>query len=676
MTEFELLDVAERRPENLLLASAEQLEGFAFDECNGPDLRCAVVAELVARWCLSGDAGLGKFLSGVMGESAWRAFSDWYNVERLWTDSHSLPGEHGAWRDPALFPGLEEALRRRLERLFSVHGFIPVFNSAGAWFIPFRLDAEVPGAAWSDGKPVEEWSDPVSRALSGTGMCGIRIQLRNGPELSASVTGKSLMLPVWMAAQRGRSLPRYDVLRVLATGAFDGAFQLSDVAVGPKFDAMKSQFRDAILFAPNAPGEIGQGSRGFFPLDEGMDEQALLRRIRDGLEGSAGVVSMTRDYALRRLPDMDSRVDRENHNRWCAVATQLECLKNAVDPGRDPGKWLEFSSLLATALCHAGRTDDSRACSREAMSFASAHGFAAKALRLQVTSAVSAQDLGDVEEYNTLADGLAGALESFGGPERDDLLMRFHGTEAQAHAIGSVYGVDGFSSAEAVGHVEKALEYAYAIAGAASADSRDKAESDVAQDLNYRHLMLALFSPGSAAEAEAFACAQRQLKELSPGSALNNRYHQMRQKSLAYFNAWRNGADVPGAAERAFVRLPSGDAEGWLVAANRRHLGALAAAAGDADEAAKCFAEGDLALPLGKCWAPVLGSIRFALLVQASCSLAACGMREESARYAGLAEEAYSQFGQSKLFGVIHAEKWMEALRASSDPRTLPAFYY
>ena len=94
------------------------------------------------------------------------------------------------------------------------------------------------------------------------------------------------------------------------------------------------------------------------------------------------------------------------------------------------------------------------------------------------------------------------------------------------------------------------------------------------------------------------------------------------------------------------------------------------------DEAVACFAEGEKALPLDKCWAPVLASIRLALLVQAACSLAACGIHGESAKFADLAEKTYDAFGQSKLFGVIHAEKWMEALHDLGDPRTLPAFYY
>ena len=379
---------------------------------------------------------------------------------------------------------------------------------------------------------------------------------------------------------------------------------------------------------------------------------------------------MSRDYALRRLPDMMAHVDRENHNRWKEVSAQLELLKGAFSERRDPETWLEYCSLLATALCHAGNTKDSRRYAYEALEFAKANGYTAKALRLQVTAAVNAQDMGEIDEYKALTEGLVEELEDFSGPERDDLLMRFHGTAAQMHAFGVVYGIDGFTNAEAIEHVEKAINAAEATAKAPDPSKKDDAESNVAQDLNYRHLLFALFKPGSSVERSAFDEAYRQLNNIpSAKSVRNNRYHQMRQKSLAYFNAWRNGAAVPSVMERENVRLPSSDAEGWLVAANRRHLGALAAAADDIEEAGKCFAEGEKALPLDKCWAPVLASIRVALLVQAACSLAACGKKEESARYADLAKETYDAFRQSKLFVVIHAKKWMEVLQGLSDLR-------
>ena len=679
MDELTLLKIAGSRPENLLLAESNSLLSLAQDRGMSPDIRRAVLAELVVRWCLSKENEDSMGLESLLGET-WRQFIDWFRVSRPLIGARFLPESAATWPEPAGLPGFVALLRRRLSRLFAADGFIPVCHGEEAWFVPFQLASDVNGAVWSDGEEIPVWSDPVRRALAGTGSSGIRLQLRNGPELKKGVEGNSLMLPVRMAALRGKEngLPEYDVLQVLATGAFDDRFHLEDVELRPKFEAMKAQRLDAFMIGPDVPGAVPKDERAFCRLDAGMGEREAMSAIREQMEGAPGCVHMSRDYVLHRLPDMMAHVDRENHHRWNEVAGQLERMKEAVTSRRDPGEWLEFMSLLATAYCHAGRTEDSRKCTFEALEFAKKRGFAAKALRLQVTAAVNAQDMGEVDEYKTLAAGLEEELKSFSGPDKDDLLMRFHGTAAQMHAFGVVHGIDGFSASAAEDHVEKAIDAAVAIANAASPEKKDEAESNVAQDLNYRHLLFALFEPGSTEEKRAFDEAGWQLNNVSSErSVRNNRYHQMRQKSLAYFNAWRNGADRPSSSERAAVRLPAPpEAEGWLVAANRRHLGALAVAAGDADEATRCFAEGEKALPLGACWAPVLGSIRLALLVQAACSLSACGRKDESDRYAALADETHSRFRQSKLFGVIHAEKWKEALRASADPRTLPAFYY
>ena len=674
ITERILLTIADRRPENLLLIDANRLLEFIRDDFNAQDLRATALAELVARWCVSGDAELARQLSVLLGD-AWRSFSEWFNVNRQWTGARFRPDELPGWKNQVVFLGFREMLRRRLDRLFDADGFIPVFDDFRGNFIPFQLETSVDGAVWNDGTPIEAWEAPVSRALRGTGYRGIRVQLRPGPE--SSVKGESLMLPVRMAALRGKpnGLPGYDVLRVLATGRFDDAFHLADVGLRLKIDAVKKQFRDAIFFGPDVPGAASDAERFFCRLESGLDECAVLQRIREALERTPGCVKMSRDYALRRLPDMMAHVDRENHHRWNEVAEQLERLKNALSERRDPETWLEFCSLLATALCHAGRTEDSKRCAAEATAFAQSHGYLAKALRLKVTAAVNAQDLGEMEEFSGLVGGLEKELAEFNGPEKDDLLMRLHGTVAQANAYGAVCGVTGFSAEAAKAHVEAAVGIAQRIADSAPEEMRDKAESDLAQDLNYRHLIFALFDPGTEVERSAFKDAQRQLNELSEKSRENNLYFQLHQKTLALFNEWRRDGKKPDAAELPAWRLPL-EAEGWLVAANRRHLGALAAVAGDAAEAMTCFAEGENALPLAKCWAPVLASIRLALLVQAACSLAACGQRDGSAKYAKLAEETYSAFGQSKLFCVIHAEKWMAALRASADPRTLPAFYY
>lgn len=670
-----LLEVVENRPENLLLARTEELLALEKRGRLSHDLRRTVLAELVVRWCLSRDCVLEEELASSLAPT-WRPFADWYRTVRPWTGRRSLPDDIGVWPEKMDLPGFVAVLRRRLARLFAADGFIPLCRGSEAWFVPFQLAMDVQGAVWNDGEEIAVWRSPVCRSLLRTGYTGIKIQLRNGPEVAAGVKGNSLMLPVRMAALRGKpgGLPAYDVFQVLATGEFDDGFHLADVELLPKFEAMKAQRLDAFMIGPDVPGAISAGERGFCRLDSGIDEDGVLSVMRDFLERTDGCVHMSRDYVLRRLPDMVKHVDRENHRRWNDVAMQLERLKDAVMNWRDSEEWLEFSSLLATALCHAGRTEDSQKCTDEAMAFAREHGYEAMALRLEVTAAVNAQDLGEVDEYRVLACGLEEKLASFDGDEKNDLLMRYHGTAAQANAWGALYGMDGFSVEAAKGHADAAVNIALGIAKSVPPDKRDEAESNLAQDLNYRHLVLALFNPGTEEEKSAFKDAQRQLNELSERSAKTNRYHQMRQKSLALFNAWRMRREVCADIDLADWRLPS-DAEGWQIAANRTHIGVLAVVAGDVDEARRCFREGDEALPLARCWAPVIASIRLVLLLHAACSLKEKDA-EAAAEYLQKAEAVEAKFGESKLFGVMRADRWMSTARSGSDSRSLPQFYY
>lgn len=672
MTELQLLTIVEERPENLLFAETERLLAFFHNGFNASDLRETVLAELIVRWCLSGNKKLEGELAVIMGD-VWRCFSDWFNINRQWTSERFRPESISGWKDIDEFPGLGTVLRRRLDRLFDADGFIPVCNGSSAWFIPFQLEESFSGAIWADGTGIAVWSDPVCLALRDTDYRGIRLQLRDGGEVS--VKGRSLMLPVRMAALRGRpgGLPHYDVLRVLATGAFDKQFRLADVELRPKVDAAVKQFRDVVFFGPDVPGEMA-ASKCFHRLESGLGEQAVFQRIKDELERMPGCVKMNRDYALKRLPDMASHVDRENYCRWNEVAGQLEQIRTALSPRRDPETWLEFYSLMTTALCHAGRTEDSRRCVCDAMSFARKNGYLAKTLRLQVTAAVNAQDLGEIDEYRVLVSGLEEELSRFDGPEKDDLLMRYHGTAAQANAWGALYEMDGFTEAAAKEHAETAVSIAQKISNSTVPDKKDEAESNLAQDLNYRHLVFAIFEPGTKAEEMAFRDAQQQLNELSEKSAKTNRYHQMRQRSLALLNAWRAGGAVPDKDTLGNCRLPL-DAEGWLIAANRRHLGALAAAAGDAIEAQRCFKEGDEALPLDRCWAPVLASIRLALLVEAACSLRGDDSTA-AAEYLQKADVVSARFGESKLFKLMNADRWTSLARSETDARNLPQFYY
>lgn len=683
MSDAELIEIIETRPENLILASEDALLSYVQDDFNEVDLRRVVLAELVIRWCLSGRADLEAKLAVLWGDAGWRPFSDWYSVQAGW--SRALPENLECWPDPPNLPGLSSVLRSRLARLFEIDGFIPVCRGQEAFFLPFVLLSDKKGALWLDGSAVSEtegsggWGDSVIRALSNTPFSGIRLWAHPGAEFGDGLTGESLMLPVKLAAWRrdATDFPQYDVLSVLATGALDDAARLEDVDVRAKFNSFRSRFgRSSVFFGPDVPGEIPRTERRYCPIDHGTTDDGIRELVRDVLERK-GLSRMTRDYARGRLVRMSARVDRENHHRWAEVAEQLASLRDAMSRRRDFDEWLEYMSLLATAYCHAGMTESSRQIVAEALDAAEAHGRSAKALRLQLTAAVNAQDFGEMDVFFSLADGLGRRIESFDGPEKRDLLMRYHGTLAQAYAWSIVFGMGKCNRDDAIREIDAAVQLAYDLASEAEDTERDMAEANVAQDLNYAHMLQALFDPGSDAEISAYHEACAQLENIgNDGVRKNNKFFLMRQKSLALYNAWRLNGSLPSLSERRELRLPLGDAENWLVMTNRCHLGALAAAAGEEKESLCCFREGDEALPLGACWAPVFASIRMAFLAQAVLSLRAIGHSEEAASYEQKLHDVFGEFRDTALFLSIHAERWMDAIAKNEGPSSLPSFYY
>lgn len=666
------MKLSECGQEIFFLADTDALINYANDEDVRPIYRCRVLAELVVRWCLSRNTRIDELMGTIWGDWEYD-FKPWYCAELSWTE-RSLPD--GCWKDPAGLASFVSCLRERLLRLFEVHGFIPVYDGDIVRFIPFRLDDKIAtgGIVYDNGEIVsEEWHAKCKEALGDDTRFGVRIQML--PENNVSLQGASLMLPLRMAQWRltDSSFPRYDVLRVVSTGAFDDQGRLAEVGVVKKLEGVKAQFKDAVLLGPDGRGDISSQERCFKRLDCGLKEDELHNAVIKELE-RADCVSMSYAYAMRRLPDMHAEVDRENHSRWSDVADRLQHIKDAVSPERDPERYLQFMTMLVTALLHAGRSQEAAENIVHAHKFAQDKGQIALALKLQINAMVAAQDDGDFEVFKTLSLGVEDLLSSYSGEERIDLSMRFHGTCMQVHAWGAMLGLPGFDKEESLRHARKAVGFAYEIAN--RLPGSDEAESNVAQDLNYCHLWYALFAPGTNGEVDAFRCAFQQLDNLSSKSKTTNLYHLKRQKSLAMLNNWRENGVVSDAQERSKFLLPKSNAEGWMIAANRRHLGVLAAVSDDVEEAERCFKEGDEALPLDKCWSPVLASIRLALLVEAASSLQAKGSMIVASLYYQKADEIKSKFGESKLFKLLNADRWMLLARSGMDYRSTPQFYY
>ncbi|MBS7285792.1 MAG: hypothetical protein KIH06_00835 [Kiritimatiellae bacterium] len=676
--------IVSNRPENLFLVGVDNLLAYAADLDNLPEIRRSVLSELIAQWCVSGSEKIKEYLSEVF--PTWRNFEDWYAIDQLWISRRALPEHHWEWwRDPDQLEGCESNVRQRLAYLFRVDGFIPVYDPEkpdSGWYIPFALeevsksDMDVPVIIWNDGQVVTEWQEEARAVLGGEFRC--RLQML--PEEGFALSGASMMLPLKMAVWRKKSrfdFPQYDVLRVLATGKFDGDGRLASVGTAQKYEVLKKCFRnDAVLIGPDVPGEIDIKERNFIRLDIGVSQDQLKERLKKILERSK-LAHIDWRYARRRLPDMSADVDRLNRVRWSEVADILGRIKERIQ-GYDDLTFLNYTVLYATALCHAGRTEEAVKINREAYEFAVKHGMDILSFRLQIEALVSAQDEGDLDFFLKVKDDIGIRIEERSGGEYDDLRMRYYGTLAQAEMWGVCLNLNGYDKQQAKTYAETALETAKRIASSVSDDSGDatidEAESNVQQDMNYLHLWYALFEPGTDGERNQCRLAVEHIQPLSEDSRRNNMIFLQRQKSLALLNAWQNSGVVPDRRLLEAARVPL-DAEGWLIAANRSHLGPLYAELGDFEEAKRLFQEGETVLSFDKCFSPVLASIRFMLLVRATCSL----RMKDSATAEGYyqkAEEVKVKFGESKLFRLMNVEQWMSVVHSGADSRNLPQFYY
>ena len=676
--------IVSSRPENLFLVGVDNLLSYAADLDNQPEKRRSVLSELIAQWCVSGSEKIKKYLSEVF--PTWRNFEDWYAIDQLWIGRRTLPEHHWAWwRDPDQLEGCESNVRQRLARLFRVDGFIPVYDPEmpdSGWYIPFELenvskgDIDVPVIVWSDGQVIAEWREEARTVLGGEFRC--RLQML--PEEGFALSGASMMLPLKMTAWRKKSrfdFPQYDVFRVLATGKFDSDGRLASVGTAQKYAALKKCFRnDAVLIGPDVPGEIEVKERNFIRLDIGVSQDHLKESLKKILERSK-LAHIDWRYARRRLPDMSADVDRLNRVRWTEVADVLGRIKERIQ-GYDDLTFLNYTVLYATALCHAGRTEEAMKINREAYEFAVKHRMDILSLRLQIEALVSAQDEGDLDFFLKVKDDIGIRLEEHSGGVYDDLRMRYYGTLAQAEMWGVCLNLNGYDKQRAKKYAEKALEtakrIAFSVPDDADATKIDEVESNVQQDMNYLHWWYALFEPGTDGERNQCSLAEEHLLSLSEYSRRNNRIFLQRQKSLALFNAWRESGVIPNRQMLEDSIVPI-DSEDCLIAANRSHLAPMYVKLGHFEEAMRLFKEGDEALTFNKCLSPVLASIRFVLLVRAACSL----RKEYPATAEGYyqkAKEVKVKFGESKLFRLMNAEFLISVAQSGAESRNLPKFYY
>ena len=677
---------AEKAPENLLLCSDAALVQTC--RLNRSDIRVCgeCLAQLLVRWFV-GDSGEEGSAARKAAEIRETTLDEMIPggippaLKRLRVESAGTRLPAPLWEPAdARESRLEEILSARLDILLNrTDGFVPVFleETREAFFIPFELVEAKPGrkaSAAEDvaGRPVAGW-DKDARQVLGDGLkMVVRFRQEKGlPELSQ----RSFMLPLQVAAwKRAGDLPRFPAWQLLFTGALDPQGRAEPVRTEEKEAGVKAMFQgDVRLVAPSREVRRSE-TGGIDPIPAGTGGSDLLESVRRKVEALEGC-RLSIAYAQNRLPLFVDELERKTRGEWERQIDRIDRMLLVFGKHGDPETHLRLRMLKSAAYCHAGRTGDARRENRQVHAFAQKHGKVYEQLRLEIEQLVTFQDSQRFEDIDGLSRPLEHRIETadLTREKRLDLRMRLNGTLGQVLMEKALLGLGGKNEPESArARLEKALASARALESA----------DDILQDLNYLHLWHALFEPGGEEERELAREIAARRESLEEREARDkNEGFQARQFAMAAYMAWRRTGD-PGDAES--LELPPPGCEPWILVSTLRLKGALLAASGRKAAAEKAFSQAEASFTCKPWWGgqgdvlssgPVLAMIRATLLVQAFCSLRACGAIKEAERHRGLARQMFETY--PAILRRVHADRLRAALDAPPpDPRDLPALYY
>lgn len=660
-------------PDRVLFDIAKNVSG-AFSSVD----RAAALAELAVRYFLSRDNKFQPVLESEIGEELLRNFLDrcalcTQGKARIDDLRRSIAGSADGT--------VAEWLCLRFHRLLSADGVIPVFGGSDreGFLLPFSFVGSVPSGGTpavfdADDSPVAAWSAAMRHLPEPVG-ANVRIDAHLGAAAGwEPPVGSSLLLPVLAAWWRKQGkLPSYDPLRLLFTGSFRGGL-LQRVETAEKEKAV-SVVKDGRLFHPSAPGSPPTRTT----LPEGSDASAVLASVR-ALAEEVSVTSV--DYAKKRIRDFETDVRQNRFAGWKPFLHRLENVYGRINRTVEPDAWLSGTLLLAAANCHAGETEKAARINAEAIAFCEGKPrFEDRLLRALVDQFVIFQDDEDFDFLHVLAPDLEARLTAFASKRRGDetsrdLWMRFHGTMGQFHAYANLAGVriSEYTPESAKRHFDAALETARDLRDAATtADVRTGRAVDVAHDANYLLLWHSLFDPDGVCKSfeDALAAAD-ELRKDDPSAAAEayrkNLLFAHRDAALGLYRSVLQGRETPALPPGTDFKstLESADEQGWIAGTTAKYLGAVAAAKGEEDEAARLF---DIAIgAMKEDLHGILGVIRMTVLAEAFRSLrrfSSHAGRAESCRKKAL---AFFDSGDSAAEVKWSWRDWLEAPDAAPFP--------
>ena len=618
-----------RNPEavgrNLWFYPVEEIGEYAFSR-RPAAARIACVAELFRREFLHRGAAQ-KEIDRVLPNGELRDFR-----RRFDDDFLDARNKRELLNEAPLWSGESEFSRRcavavcanLLALCEETDGFIPVYVTGKAFFIPFHF-VDGPGTI-SDaaGVPIENWQPAYRRVFDAAVppySCVVDCDQSELPPL----TGTSFMLPLHLAYLRKCGELDYNPLRLLATGAIvDG--QLQPVETVEKATMLSQNFLDGFLFFPESAKYCPERSSEV-PIPRWT--LAELRQEMPALVEAKGLVVPSFPDALRRLEVIAE--DREsNYRHWELMLDRLNTNMDAIPDYRAPAPYLKCLMLKSSILCHMGRTADALALNEGARDFAAKNGFELELRRLEVEELVDLQDCECFDHILALAEDLHRGIEAL---DDDDLRMRYYGTMGQAYCCGALAGHPGFDREQARAFFDLALKYATALRDRGGMGS----EGDIAQDLNYRFMWYALFSPETPEAEKRYREAKRHIYNNLEGKVRekNRRFlHRLKTFSL-YRHLLGGGSEPETLPETLRAEYP----HDWLAALTGKYVGALTAAAGQTTEAAEIFRE--YAGILRDASEPILRFIQMTILAEAYRSTGETAYREEAVALLALLKEPY-----------------------------------
>jgi len=682
----DLKKIAIEQPENLVLLDNADLARLYRDETCDEQLQGNCLAELFVRWFV-GDSlklkeverALSEFTPGGVPTSllGMRTSQDLLQDDEV-REALATP----LWTcADAAEELIERIVRVRLRRLMlQVDGYVPVYHVAGdgmGLFLPFELIPRTAGRSPSavdfDGKIVKDWNRPARDILGAKWTMRVFYRQRKEVPLLA---GRSFLFPLLVARWRKEGLvPKFKPWQQLFTGEIDADGRTVPVKTEEKSAGAAAVFQSDVRLIAPSDSPYAREERGISPVPSGIAGEPLLNAVRSRIE-QLRACRFSRDYALSRLPCLEHEIRQETVGEWDRQIACVDTLLKVLGKHVAPREHLRLVMLKSAAYCHSGRTSQALRENRRALSFARENGMAYEALRLEVEQLVEFQDSQCFDEIAQLAKPLAIRIRKarLQPEERLDLLMRYHGTIGQIQMEEALLGIGKINAAQAKSNLEKAHGYAREL----------KRPGDELQDLNYLNLWYSFFEPAGPELVEL----QREIHGFiatleSEGERIKNLGYFRRQAMLALFMRWRLTGEVSSGWRN--LKTPPEGSDGWLAASCMKMRGALAAAAGDAKTALRCFDEGEENFPCRAWWngdgdelasGPVFAQIRLSLLVQAACSLAALGLEKDATDYRNKALELFEAC--PSLLRRVGAAACHRLLLAKNlpGPRSLPLFYY